>query len=77
MPDFVSWIKPKLRSNKTQVKKTELYLKVDLTEELAAFASYHNFDFLKMNFETKKVVHLPLKFRPSLKVESLKSKERI
>ncbi len=70
MPDFVSWIKDKIKKqNKHLLPNGILYLKGgDLTQELADFpkateyniADYFNDDF----FETKKVVHLPLKFKP-------------
>lgn len=69
MPDFVSWIKDKIKKiNKHQLKNGILYLKGgDLTDELALFpnANEHNIsDFFKNEFfETKKVVHLPLKFK--------------
>jgi 16S rRNA (guanine527-N7)-methyltransferase len=68
MPDFVSWIKDKTKkNNKHELKNGILYLKGgDLTEELAAFpkaTEYNLFDFFEEEFfETKKVVHLPLKF---------------
>ncbi len=68
MPDFVSWVKDKIKKkHKHELKNGILYLKGgDLTEELAAFpkateynlANYFEDEF----FETKKVVHLPLKF---------------
>lgn len=69
MPDFVSWIKDKIKKiNKHELKNGILYLKGgDLTEELALFpkaTQYDIFEFFKDQFfETKKVVHLPLKFR--------------
>jgi 16S rRNA (guanine527-N7)-methyltransferase len=61
MPDFVSWIKDK-------IKKQILYLKGgDLTEELKDFPNateYNIADFFSNDFfETKKVVHVPLKFK--------------
>ncbi len=68
MPDFVSWIKDKIKkNNKHELKNGILYLKGgDLTEELAAFpkaTEYNLTDFFEDEFfETKKVVHLPLKF---------------
>jgi 16S rRNA (guanine527-N7)-methyltransferase len=41
MPDFVSWIKTKIKKQQnTKLKNGILYLKGDLTEELAAFHSY-------------------------------------
>ena len=69
MPDFVSWIKDKIKKeNKHQLKNGILYLKGgDLTEELHDFpkASQYNIsEFFEDNFfETKKVVHVPLKFK--------------
>lgn len=69
MPDFVSWIKDKIKKqNKHALKNGILYLKGgDLTEELAAFpkATVYNISEFFENefFETKKVVHLPLKFK--------------
>ena len=68
MPDFVSWIKDKIKKqNKHELKNGILYLKGgDLTEELKDFpkaTEYHISEFFKGEFfETKKVVHLPLKF---------------
>ena len=69
MPDFVSWIKDKIKKqNKHQLPNGILYLKGgDLTEELKDFpkaTEYNIADFFKDEFfETKKVVHLPLKFK--------------
>ena len=69
MPDFVSWIKDKIKKqNKHELKNGILYLKGgDLTEELKDFpkASEYNISgfFSDPFFETKKVVHLPLKFK--------------
>lgn len=68
MPDFVSWIKDKTKkNNKHELKNGILYLKGgDLSEELAAFpkaTEYNLSDYFEDEFfETKKVVHLPLKF---------------
>ena len=67
MPDFVSWIKNKIKKvNKHELSNGVLYLKGgDLTEELALFPKAHQYnisEFFKDEFfETKKVVHLPLK----------------
>ena len=67
MPDFVSWVKDKVRkSNKNDLPNGILYLKGgDLTEELKDFPKaieYNLSDFFKEEFfETKKVVHLPIK----------------
>ena len=69
MPDFVSWVKDKIKKqNKHQLKNGILYLKGgDLTEELASFPQakeYNIADFFENEFfETKKVVHLPLKYK--------------
>lgn len=69
MPDFVSWIKDKIKKKQLhELKNGILYLKGgDLTEELADFpkaTEYNLADFFKDEFfETKKVVHLPLKFK--------------
>jgi 16S rRNA (guanine527-N7)-methyltransferase len=69
MPDFVSWIKDKIKKqNKHELKNGILYLKGgDLTEELKEFPSANEYNiadfFTDEFFETKKVVHLPLKFK--------------
>ncbi len=69
MPDFVFWIKDKIKKqNKHELKNGILYLKGgDLTEELKDFpeaTEYNIADFFKDDFfETKKVVHLPLKIK--------------
>jgi 16S rRNA (guanine527-N7)-methyltransferase len=69
MPDFVSWVKDKIKKqNKHELKNGILYLKGgDLTEELKDFpkATEYNISEFFSNefFETKKVVHLPLKFK--------------
>lgn len=68
MPDFVGWIKDKIKkNNKHALKNGILYLKGgDLREELKDFPKakeYNIADFFDNDFfETKKVVHLPLKF---------------
>ncbi|MDI6032003.1 16S rRNA (guanine(527)-N(7))-methyltransferase RsmG [Flavobacterium sp. LB2P84] len=68
MPDFVSWVKTKIKkNNKHELKNGILYLKGgDLTEELKDFPKATEYDladfFEDEFFETKKVVHLPLKF---------------
>jgi len=68
MPDFVSWIKDKIKKkSKHELRNGILYLKGgDLTEELKDFpkaTEYNLADFFEDEFfETKKVVHLPLKF---------------
>ncbi|WP_338408856.1 16S rRNA (guanine(527)-N(7))-methyltransferase RsmG [uncultured Flavobacterium sp.] len=67
MPDFVSWVRTKIKkNNKHEIKNGILYLKGgDLTEELAAFpkaTEYNLSDYFEdAFFETKKVVYLPLK----------------
>lgn len=69
MPDFVTWVKGKTKKhNKHTLDNGILYLKGgDLTEELQDFpkATLYNLnDFFKDEFfETKKVVHLPLKYK--------------
>ena len=69
MPDFVSWIKDKIKKQqKHELKNGILYLKGgDLTEELAAFPNANEYNiaefFENEFFETKKVVHLPLKYK--------------
>ncbi|UUF16293.1 MULTISPECIES: 16S rRNA (guanine(527)-N(7))-methyltransferase RsmG [Flavobacterium] len=70
MPDFVSWIKDKIKKqHKHTLKNGILYLKGgDLAEELKDFPSATLYDLAAIFddefFETKKVVHLPLKFKP-------------
>jgi 16S rRNA (guanine527-N7)-methyltransferase len=69
MPDFVSWIKDKIKKqHKHTLKNGILYLKGgDLTEELKDFPNASLYDLAEVFedefFETKKVVHLPLKFK--------------
>ena len=69
MPDFVSWIKGKTKKhNKHGLSNGILYLKGgDLTQELADFPKATEYNiaefFTDEFFETKKVVHLPLKFK--------------
>ena len=68
MPDFVNWIKYKIKkTNKHELANGILYLKGgDLTEELKDFPKATEFEianfFENDFFETKKVVHVPLKF---------------
>jgi len=68
MPDFVEWVKGKIKKqHKHELRNGILYLKGgDLTEELKDFpkaTEYAISEFFKDEFfETKKVVHLPLKF---------------
>jgi len=69
MPDFVFWVKDKVKKKQNhELGNGILYLKGgDLTEELALFpkaVQYNLSDYLSEEFfETKKVVHLPLKFK--------------
>lgn len=69
MPDFVSWVYDKTKKqSKHELKNGILYLKGgDLTQELKDFpkaTEYNISEFFKDEFfETKKVVHLPLKFK--------------
>ena len=70
MERFVPWVKGKVKKQSThQLANGILYLKGgDLTEELAPFpkamvypiADFYDDDF----FETKSVVHLPIKYKP-------------
>ena len=70
MPDFVKWVRKKvLKKQQHALRNGILYLKGgDLTEELSLFRSaslYELTDFFEEDFfETKKVVHLPLKYKP-------------
>lgn len=71
MPDFVKWVKTKCaKKHNHTLKNGILYLKGgDLTEELKDFPNCTLYDlpnyFEEDFFETKKVVHLPLKFKPT------------
>ncbi|MHA7059899.1 16S rRNA (guanine(527)-N(7))-methyltransferase RsmG [Aquimarina sp. M1] len=69
MPDFVKWVRKNVtkKSNHT-LPNGILYLKGgDLTEELALFPKATQYDlqdfFEEDFFETKKVVHVPLKYK--------------
>lgn len=70
MDDFVKWTRKKVaKKQKHELKNGILYLKGgDLTEELANFpkATIYNLSdyFTEDFFETKKVVHIPLKYKP-------------
>ena len=70
MPDFVSWVKGKTKKqNKHELANGILYLKGgDLAEELQDFPKAKEYNisefFSDEFFETKKVVHLPMKFIP-------------
>ena len=67
MPDFVSWVKGKIKkTSKHELKNGILYLKGgDLTEELANFPKAKEYNISEFFddefFETKKVVYLELK----------------
>ncbi len=67
MDDFVKWTRNKIaKKNRHKLKNGILYLKGgDLTEELANFTTATEFDltnfFEEDFFQTKKVVHIPLK----------------
>ena len=69
MPDFVNWVDDKVSKKQNhELANGILYLKGgDLTEELASFpkaTEYNLSDFFADEFfETKKVVHLPLKYK--------------
>jgi len=70
MPDFVKWVRKKIKKvSNHELKNGILYLKGgDLGEELALFpnAKQTNISefFEDEFFETKKVVYLPLKYKP-------------
>ena len=69
MPTFVHWVKGKIaKPQNNDLKNGILYLKGgDLTEELKDYQTttiYNISDFFEEDFfETKKVVHLPLKWK--------------
>jgi len=69
MPTFVSWVKHKISKKQNhELKNGILYLKGgDLTEELQVFRTttiYNLSTYFKEDFfETKKVVHLPIKYK--------------
>ena len=69
MPTFVHWVKGKIaKTSNHELKNGILYLKGgDLTEELEPYQTatiYNLEDYFKEEFfETKKVVHLPIKYR--------------
>ena len=70
MPDFVKWVRKKVaKKQRHGIRNGILYLKGgDLAKELSIFetaAIYNLSDYFKEEFfETKKVVHLPLKYKP-------------
>lgn len=69
MPTFVRWVKGKIaKAQKNDLKNGIIYLKGgDLTEELKDYqtiTTYNISDFYDEDFfETKKVVHLPMKWK--------------
>jgi len=69
MPTFVHWVKGKIAKQQNHdLKNGILYLKGgDLSEELKGYKTttiYNLSDYFEEDFyETKKVVHLPMKFR--------------
>lgn len=69
MPSFVSWVKNKVSKKcNHELKNGILYLKGgDLSDELKSFPKAKVYDlsdyFTEEFFETKKLVHLPLKFK--------------
>jgi 16S rRNA (guanine527-N7)-methyltransferase len=69
MPDFVGWIKNRVAKKSVHpIKNGILYLKGgDLTEELRTYTKTTLYDlsdyFEEDFFETKKIVHLPLKYK--------------
>lgn len=69
MPNFVKWVKNKIKKEQNHsLSNGVLYLKGgDLSEELSSYKTKTVYDiaafFEEDFFETKKVVHLPLKFR--------------
>jgi 16S rRNA (guanine527-N7)-methyltransferase len=70
MNDFVKWTKKKIAKKQShKLKNGVLYLKGgDLTEELKNFPKATIFNlsdyFTENFFETKKLVHIPLKYKP-------------
>ncbi len=69
MPDFVKWVRSNVKKKSNhELKNGILYLKGgDLTEELSVFSTVKEYllaDFFEEDFfETKKVVHLPMKYK--------------
>lgn len=67
MPDFVSWVQNKVRKDSYHtIENGILYLKGgDLTEELAPFKDAYIYELSEVFdlefYETKKVVHLPIR----------------
>ncbi len=69
MPQFVKWVKGKVKKKQNNsLKNGILYLKGgDLSEELKLYSTIHQYNlnsfFEEEFFETKKVVHLPMKHK--------------
>jgi len=69
MPEFTKWVKGKIaKKQQNELKNGILYLKGgDLREELSAYKTVKAFllsDYFEEDFfETKKVIHLPLKYK--------------
>ena len=69
MPDFVGWVKNRVAKKSTHpIKNGILYLKGgDLSDELKLYTNATLFDisayFEEDFFDTKKIVHLPLKYK--------------
>jgi 16S rRNA (guanine527-N7)-methyltransferase len=69
MPTFVHWVKGKIaKQQNNELKNGILYLKGgDLSEELQEYKTASLFDlsdfYTEDFFETKKIVHLPLKYK--------------
>ncbi|NRD23200.1 16S rRNA (guanine(527)-N(7))-methyltransferase RsmG [Winogradskyella litoriviva] len=70
MPEFTTWVKGKIAKNqKNELKNGILYLKGgDLTDELKQYKTVKAYllsdYFEEPFFDTKKVIHLPLKYKP-------------
>ena len=70
MTDFVGWVRKKVKKDSNHdVRNGILYLKGgDLTEELALFTAAQQINlsdyFHEAFYETKKVVYLPIKYKP-------------
>jgi 16S rRNA (guanine527-N7)-methyltransferase len=69
MPEFTKWVKGKVtKKQKNDLKNGILYLKGgDLTEELKNYKTVKAFllsDYFEEDFfDTKKVIHLPMKYK--------------
>jgi len=70
MPTFVYWVRGKIKKkSRHTIKNGILYLKGgDLTDELKDYKTVQVYDlkqyFEEGFFETKKLVYLPVKYRP-------------